>query len=90
MGFKTSCTSYNFFDKKFKISIIPEIEYDSEKSKNITSDTISNIKKRGCVIIRNVFKKKIVDQWNIDLEEYIDQNNYYEDQKKKFKSRSIF
>ena len=62
--------------------IIPEIEFDSIKNKNITSDTISNIKKRGCVIIRNVFKKKIVDQWNVDLEEYIDQNNYYEDQKK--------
>ena len=63
-------------------STIPEIEYDSIKNKNITSDTVSNIKKRGCVIIRNVFKKKIVDQWNSDLEEYIDQNNYYEDQKK--------
>ena len=63
-------------------SIIPEIEYDSIKNKNITSNTISNIKNRGCVIIRNVFDKKIVDQWNVDLEEYIDQNNYYEDQKK--------
>ena len=52
-------------EKKNK-SIIPEIEYDSIKTKNITSDTISNIKKRGCVIIRNVFRKKIVDQWNVD------------------------
>jgi hypothetical protein len=63
-------------------SIIPEIEFDSIKNKNITSEAISNIKNRGCVIIRNVFNKKIVDQWNVDLEEYIDQNNYYEDQKK--------
>ena len=44
---------------------------------------ISNIKKRGCVIIRDVFDDKMIQNLNEKLEKYIDENNYYEDQKKK-------
>ena len=47
------------------------------------SEVIDLVKKRGCVVIRNVFKKEKVIEWNHEIERYIDQNNYYEDQKKK-------
>ena len=60
--------------------IIPEIdfnEFDNNKSR-----IINVIKKRGCVIIRNVFEDQTILNLNKDLENYIIQNNYYEHQKK--------
>ena len=67
--------------KKNNKSIIPEIsinEIDQKKTK-----VIEDIKKRGCVIIRDVFDDKFIENLNFQLEKYIDENNYYEDQKKK-------
>ena len=68
--------------KESKDSIIPEIEFDdiSIKDQTIIKDKVF---KRGCVIIRNVFDKKKVRELNEDLDKYVMENNYFEDQKKK-------
>ena len=62
-------------------SIIPEISYNKL---NLTNNKIiKNIHKRGCVIIRDVFEDTFIENLNNQLEKYIDENNYYEDQTKK-------
>ena len=61
--------------------IIPEIDFN--EFDNNKSSIINVIKKRGCVIIRNVFEDQTILNLNKDLENYIIQNNYYENQKKK-------
>ena len=68
--------------KESKDSIIPEIEFEdiSFKDQTIIKDKVF---KRGCVIIRNVFDKKKVIELNEDLDKYVLENNYFEDQKKK-------
>ena len=66
-----------------KKEVIPEFDYQNLVSKSVNKGLINLIKKRGCVIIRSVFDKKQVKLWNDELVEYIEQNNYYEDQKKK-------
>ena len=66
---------------KKNIPIIPEVDF-SDLKKKFPDNFINNIKKRGCIIIRNVFAKEQVYQWNKDLENYIDLNNYYDHQKK--------
>ena len=66
--------------KKKNKSIIPEISFNQIDQENIQE--INNIKKRGCVIIRDVFDDKMIQNLNEKLERYIDENNYYEDQKK--------
>ena len=68
--------------KESKDSIIPEIEFEdiSIKDQMIIKDKVF---KRGCVIIRNVFDKKKVRELNEDLDKYVMENNYFEDQKKK-------
>ncbi len=68
--------------KESKDSIIPEIEFKdiSIKDQTIIKDKVF---KRGCVIIRNVFDKKKVKELNEDLDKYVLENNYFEDQKKK-------
>ena len=63
--------------------IIPEVDYQDIVNNTIESNTTNIVKKRGCVIIRNVFNKNLVNQWNEDLSDYIDSNKYYDDQKKK-------
>ena len=62
-------------------SIIPEISYDELDL--VDSKTIENIHKRGCLIIRDVFEDNKIVKINEELEEYIEGNGYYEDQKKK-------
>ena len=70
--------------KKFQeknLPIIPEVNFNdisNNKEKNI-----DQIKRRGCVVVRNVFKENQINQWNKDLENYIESNNYYKDQIKK-------
>ena len=58
--------------ENLKKSIIPEINFKNILNKN--TEIIKKIEKRGCVIIRNVFDKKLVNHWNKNLEEYINNN----------------
>ncbi len=44
-------------------SVIPEILYQDIENGNIDLDTIDLVKKRGCVVIRNVFSKSLIDEW---------------------------
>ncbi len=70
--------------KKFQeknLSIIPEINFNDLSNDN--EKNINQIKKRGCLIVRNVFKKDQIIKWNQDLENYIESNHYYQDQIKK-------
>lgn len=67
--------------QKKKKPIIPEINFDDILDH--TQKDIEKIKKRGCVIVREVFKKEKINLWNKKLENYIETNNYYDDQKKK-------
>ena len=62
-------------------NIIPEVKFDDLKLH--LNDLTSEVKKRGCVVIRDVFDDDLIIQMNKDLEQYIEENNYYEDQKKK-------
>ncbi len=62
-------------------NIIPEVKFDDLKLN--LKDFISEVKKKGCVVIRDVFDDDLITQMNKDLEQYIEENNYYEDQKKK-------
>jgi len=88
--------NFNNIEKKFLIDveeveklttqnkkIIPEIDYANIKNKSINDGIIALVKKRGCVVIRNVFEREKVIEWNYEIERYIDENNYYEDQKEK-------
>ena len=51
--------------KKLKKSIIPELSFDSIEKDNF--ELIKNIKRRGCVIIRDVFDDQKVENLNRDF-----------------------
>ena len=68
--------------KRFENSIIPEIEFKNiliENERTINEKVL----KRGCVIIRNVFGDKKMKDLNKNLDQYVLENNYFEDQNKK-------
>ncbi len=67
--------------KALKRSIIPEISFNQINLRN--TKFVESIKKRGCVIVRDVFENLTIERLNNDLEKYIEENNYYDDQKKK-------
>ena len=67
--------------KDLNQSIIPEINFDSIEGNN--EELIKKIKQRGCVIVRNVFNAQVINILNKELEDYININDYYTDQKKK-------
>ena len=67
--------------KKNNKQIIPEIKFQDLNSN--TEEFEREVKQKGCVIIRDVFEDNMMDEMNKDLENYIEENNYYEDQKKK-------
>ncbi len=62
--------------------IIPEINFN-DLTLNLNKDIINSINLRGCVVIRDVFDDNQIQRWNKSLENYIEQNNYYDDQKEK-------
>ncbi len=67
--------------KKNNSNIIPEVKFNEL---NIHQEKIVNeVKKRGCIVIRDVFDDDKISKMNTELESYIEENNYYEDQKKK-------
>jgi len=67
--------------KKNNQNIIPEVKFHDLNSN--LEELKLEVKKRGCVVIRDVFDDNLITQMNKDLEQYIEENNYYEDQKKK-------
>ena len=70
------------FKNILKNFLVPEINFKN-LNKSDSVKTMNAIKKRGCVIIRDVFDDSKVKEWNSDIEKYIKKNNYYELQKEK-------
>ena len=63
------------------LSPIPEINFNDLSSAD--HDFANLVRKRGCVIVRNVFSKDRVDQWNENLMGYVRDNDYFDKQAEK-------
>ncbi len=59
-------------------AVIPEVNYKAIKKEQVDKTIVAAIKHRGCAVIRNVFPKSQVEDWNDELVEYITENGYYE------------
>jgi hypothetical protein len=67
-----------------------EIDYGEIINGAVTPDTIDRFKRRGVVVIRNVFDRDKVQEWNNELHHYIQSNQYFEKQKEKAGLDSYF
>lgn len=57
-------------------AVVPEISYASIDKNAVSSADIKSIRERGCVIIRSVFSRSQATDWNAELGEYLDTNDY--------------
>ena len=65
------------------ITVVPELSYSAIADGAVTASDIQMIKQRGCVIVRNVFSRNQAEDWNDELGDYLDTNNYLERAKEK-------
>jgi hypothetical protein len=56
-------------------AVIPEIRFDDIVNQRVTADDIALVKSRGACVIRNVFDRSLVEQWDDDIAAYVERNN---------------
>ncbi len=62
---------------------IVDIEFADIQAGKISDEVIQRIHRRGVVVVRNVFDKKRVSNWNATLKSYVADNDYLTKQAKK-------
>ncbi|MEE9319084.1 MAG: YbiU family protein [Granulosicoccus sp.] len=65
------------------VSVIPELLYSDIDTEQVSLAMRQSIRHRGCVIVRGVFPEAQARDWNLEIGEYLDRNNYLEKSKKK-------
>ena len=63
--------------------VIPEVSFNDIQKGEVRSDLTQLVKKRGCAVIRQVFTSERVNEWNEQIAEYIESNQYYDKEIKK-------
>ena len=58
--------------------VIPEIMYSDIVNYKVDNKTIESVRRHGTVVIRNVFPRAKSEKWYDQLNHYIDQNGYYD------------
>ncbi|MDE1140069.1 MAG: DUF1479 domain-containing protein [Paraburkholderia tropica] len=54
--------------------VIPEIRFDDIAAGRVSAEQIENVKTRGACVIRNVFDRARVEQWDRDIADYVERN----------------
>ena len=63
--------------------VIPEVNFTDIHKGAVSSNLTQLVKKRGCAVIRQVFSSERVNDWNEQIVEYIESNQYYNKEIKK-------
>lgn len=71
-------------------SVIPEIDYQHIASGTVSQAQRDDIRTRGAAIIRNVFPRRQVEDWNAEIGAYIAENDYLTKAKEKAGLDSYF
>ena len=64
-------------------NVVPELHYSAIRDGKVSSDDLKAIRQHGSVIVRGVFDKQQAVDWNQELGEYLDNNQYYDKAKEK-------
>jgi Protein of unknown function (DUF1479) len=55
--------------------VIPEIQFADIVTKRVTDEQIALVKARGACVIRKVFERSLVEQWDSDIAAYVERND---------------
>jgi hypothetical protein len=65
------------------VSPVPTLPFAELRDGTISEAQRDLVRKRGCVVVRGVFTQAQCEDWNAQLAEYIESNDYYTLEKKK-------
>ena len=65
------------------VTVIPQVEYRKIAECAVEESFREFVRRRGCVIVKGVFDRTQVDEWNHEIGEYIDRNDYLTEANKK-------
>jgi len=63
--------------------VVPEIDYASIDNGSVSKKVIDQIRQRGCVVIRGVYSEAQATEWNQEMGEYLNDNQYHSKAKEK-------
>ena len=72
------------------LPVIPQVEYHEIVKGAVEEPFRDLVRRRGCVIVKGVFDRIQVSEWNHEIGEYIDRNDYLTAANKKKRSGQIF
>jgi hypothetical protein len=55
--------------------VIPEIRFADIAANRVSAEQIAMVKARGACVIRNVFDRSLVEEWDNDIAQYVERNN---------------
>ena len=59
-----------------EVPVIPQVEYHKIAEGAVEEPFRELVRRRGCVIVKGVFDRGQVSEWNHEIGEYIDRNDY--------------
>ena len=65
------------------VTVIPQVEYHKIAEGAVEEPFRELVRRRGCVIVKGVFDRTQVGEWNHEIGEYIDRNDYLTEANKK-------
>ena len=65
------------------VTVIPQVEYRKIAECAVEETFCELVRRRGCVIVKGVFDRTQVGEWNHEIGEYIDRNDYLTEANKK-------
>ena len=69
-----------------ELPVIPQVDYHKIAECAVEEPFRDLVRRRGCVIVKGVFDRNQVGEWNHEIGEYIDRNDYLTAANKKKRS----
>lgn len=56
----------------------PIIDYDDVAAGTVTNGQLDQLKRRGCLVVRGHFPREQAEQWDRDIVDYVESNDFFE------------
>src|ERR687897_2338421 len=56
----------------------PVIDYADIEAGNVRAESLAQLKRRGCAVVRGHFPRDLAEQWDRDIVAYVDSNHFFE------------
>lgn len=58
--------------------VIPEVRFSDIEAGTVPAEAVEDIRRKGCVVVRQTFPKQLAEDWNDEIGEYLESNRFAE------------